>query len=85
MPLVPQGSVLGSLLLNIFFNDFILAIKSTYVCNFADNNTIYACDRDVESVTARLEDDVSGALDWFKHNRMVANCQKFQVIFIVVL
>ena len=79
---VPQGSVLGPLLLNIFVNDFNLAMKSTYVCNFADDNTIYACDKNAESVAARLEDDVSRALDWFKSNRMVANPQKFQAIFL---
>ena len=54
-------TVLGPLLFNIILamNDFILALKSTYVCNFADDNTIYACDKDVESLAARLENDVS--------------------------
>ena len=33
-------------------------------------------------MAARLEDDVSRALDWFKSNRTVANPQKFQVIFL---
>ena len=79
---LPQGSVLVPLLFNIFVNDFILARKPTHVCNFADDNTIYACDKDVESVAARLEDDVSGALVWFKSDRMVANPQKFQIIFL---
>ena len=36
-----------------------------------------ASGKDVESVAVRLEDDVSGALDWFKSNKMVANLQKF--------
>ena len=79
---VPQGSVLGPLLFNIFVNDFILAMKSTYVCNFADDNTIFACDKDVEVVAARLGDDVYGALVWFKSKRMMANPHKFQVIFL---
>ena len=50
----PQGSVLIPLLFNIFVNDFILAMKSTIVYNFADDITIYAYYRDVESVAVRL-------------------------------
>ena len=57
-------------------------MKSSYVCNFADDNTVYACGKDIESVAMRLEDDISGALDWFKHNKMVANLKKFQVMFL---
>ena len=57
-------------------------MTSSHVCNFADDNTVYACDKDVESVAMRLEDDISGALDWFKDNRMVANPKKFRVMFL---
>ena len=57
-------------------------MKSSSVYNFADDNTVYACDRDVESVEMRLEDDISGALDWFKHNKMEANPKNFQVMFL---
>ena len=45
---VPQGSVLGPLFFNVF------AMKSSHVCNFADDNTVYACDKAVESVAMRL-------------------------------
>ena len=52
---VPQGSVLGPILFNIFVNDLLASVTES---NFADDNPLYAGDADSESVVRRLKNDL---------------------------
>ena len=48
---VPQGSVFGSLLSNIYLNNFFFLFEFTDLWNFVDNTTFYACDMELNALT----------------------------------
>ena len=77
---VPQGSVLGPLLFNIYLNDLLWFIENGEVCNYADDTTPYSCNKDLNTLKANLEGDSLNAIEWFKNNYMKLNTDKCKLI-----
>ena len=77
---VPQGSVLGPLLFNLFINDFFFQITETDICNYADDNTLHACDIKLDILMERLEGAADKAINWFRYNGMKMNSDKCHLL-----
>ena len=67
---VPPGSILGPLLFNKFSNDLFFSIQKSEVCNFADDNTLFCGDKNLDLVFLNLNSDLSNVMDWFKINSL---------------
>ena len=77
---VPQGSILGPLLFNIFISDLFLIIKDIDIGSYADDNTPYCAYDNFDDVLACLEKTASDLFEWFSNNGMKANADKCHLL-----
>ena len=77
---VPQGSVLGPLLFNIYLNDLFYLTECTNMCNYADDTSFHACDSYLKDLITRLEHDSLLVIEWFQGNYMKLNQEKCHLL-----
>ena len=77
---VPQGSILGPLLFNIFINDIFYFLGESKIANYADDNSTYVVEKTILDLLKKLESETSTVLNWFKINEMKSNSDKCHLI-----
>ena len=72
---VPQGSIDGPLLFNLFINDLVLFIEYTALGNYADDN-LSITGTNIENIKKLLLADLKTVIEWFSDNYMIINPDK---------
>ena len=77
---VPQGSILGPLLFNLFLCDLFLFVEEVDVMSYADGSTPYVCSENVDVTLEKLEEVGKVLFEWFSNNFLKTNADKCRLI-----
>ncbi|PFX18773.1 putative RNA-directed DNA polymerase from transposon BS [Stylophora pistillata] len=75
---IPQGSILGPLLLNIFMNDLPHVIDFTILATYADDTQFFYAGDNVTDVEQAINSDLGKIDKWYEENEMRRNHERYR-------
>ena len=78
---VPQGSVLGPLLILVYINDLHRAIEDSSVYHFADDTNLLNINTSPQRMQKQVNLDLKSLYKWLLANKISLNCSKTELIF----
>ena len=73
---IPQGSIMGPILFNVYINDIYKCLKYSNVTLFADDTCIYHSDYEINTLMNIVSCDLQRAQKWLHINRLTLNLTK---------
>ena len=77
---VPQESILGPLLFNLFLCDLFLFVEEADIMIYADDNTPYVCCENVDVTLETLEEVGKVLFEWFSNNFFRASADSHHIL-----
>lgn len=78
---VPQGSILGPLLFNLYIND-ICDLQSCNKILYADDAILYVTDASFDVCIDKAKSIISALSLWLKNNKLIPNLEKTSLMYI---
>ena len=73
---VPQGSILGPLLLLLHFNDSASTLTHCKIVKFADDTVLFVSHKSVTVIEKLLNEDLNVFCSWLETNELIINLKK---------